>query len=63
MLLWDHLKSHAATRGEKLALVCGDTTLTYAQFAVAAENLAHAWLRQGLHPGRHRREESSRARG
>ena len=51
MLLWDQLKSHAATQGEKLAIVCGDTRLTYAQFAEQAENVARGWLRQGLRPG------------
>src|ERR1700694_812567 len=51
MLLWNQLKAHAATQPEKLALVCGDTSLTYAQFAARAENVAHAWLRQGFRPG------------
>ena len=51
MLLWNRLKAHAATQGEKLALVCGDTRLTYAQFAAQAQNVADAWRRQGLSPG------------
>ena len=51
MLIWSHLKARAAAQPDKLALVCGDTTLTYAQFAAQAERVAHAWLRQGLQPG------------
>ncbi len=51
MLVWNQLKKHAATQGDKLAVVCGDTKLTYAKFAAQAENVAHAWLRQGLRPG------------
>src|SRR6266699_4256938 len=51
MLLWNQLKSHAATRANKRAVVCEDTVLTYAQFAEQVENVAHAWLRQGLRPG------------
>src|SRR5712691_9610149 len=47
MLLWNRLKAHAATQGEKLALACEDTSLTYAQLAGRAEHVAHAWLRQG----------------
>jgi len=51
MLLWTRLKSRAAAHPEKLAVICGDTRLTYAQFVDQAEHLAHAWLRQGLRPG------------
>lgn len=51
MLLWNQLKAHAANQGEKLALVCGDNRLTYAQFTAQAERLARAWLRQGFRPG------------
>ncbi len=51
MLIWNRLKAHAVSQGEKLAKVCGDTRLTYAQFAAKAEALAHSWLQQGLQPG------------
>ncbi len=51
MLIWNQLKTQAAAQPDKTALVCGDTTLTYAQFADQAERTAHAWLRQGLEPG------------
>src|SRR5450631_184666 len=51
MLLWNQLKSHAVTQGDKRALVCEDTVLTYAKFAARAEHVALAWLRQGLRPG------------
>ena len=33
MLIWNQLKAQAAAQPEKRALICGDTTLTYAQFA------------------------------
>ena len=51
MLIWDRLTAHAHTQGEKLAVACGDTRLTYAQFAARAEVLADSWLQQGLRPG------------
>ena len=51
MLIWNRLKEHAASQGEKAAVACGDTQLTYAQFAANAENVARAWLRKGLQPG------------
>ncbi len=51
MLIWDRLKAHAASQGEKLAVGCGDTRLTYAQFAAKAEALAQSWLLAGLQPG------------
>jgi long-chain acyl-CoA synthetase len=51
MLLWNQLKSHAAAQGNKRALVCEDTALTYADFAARAEYVAQAWLRRGLQPG------------
>jgi|KBSMisStandDraft_5_1062788.scaffolds.fasta_scaffold18334_5 long-chain acyl-CoA synthetase len=51
MLIWNRLREHAASQGEKLAVVCGDTRLTYAQFVAKAEALAHSWLQQGLQPG------------
>jgi non-ribosomal peptide synthetase component E (peptide arylation enzyme) len=51
MLLWNRLKAHATTRGDKLALACGETRLTYGQFAAQAESVARAWLQQGLRPG------------
>ncbi|MBZ5635364.1 MAG: AMP-binding protein [Acidobacteriia bacterium] len=51
MLIWNQLKAQAAAQPEKRALICGDTTLTYAQFAAQVEIVAQAWLRQGLQPG------------
>ena len=51
MLIWNRLKEHAASQGDKVAVVCGDTRLTYAQFAANVENLARAWLLKGLQPG------------
>src|SRR5579862_8892194 len=51
MLIWNRPKEHAASQGEKAAVACGDTQLTYAQFAANAENVARAWLRKGLQPG------------
>jgi long-chain acyl-CoA synthetase len=51
MLIWNQLKTRAAAQPEKRALICGDTTLTYAQFATQVESVAHAWLRKGLKPG------------
>lgn len=51
MLIWNRLKVHAAAQGEKVALACGDTRFTYAQFAARAENVARAWLLKGLRPG------------
>ena len=51
MLIWNQLKARAAATPDKPALICGDSILTYAQFAAQAENVAHAWLRKGLKPG------------
>jgi long-chain acyl-CoA synthetase len=51
MLIWNQLKARAAAQPDKRALVCGDLTLTYAQFVAEVENVACAWLRQGLSPG------------
>src|ERR1700675_2110786 len=51
MLIWNRLKEHAASQGEKVAVVCGDTRLTYAQFAAQVESVARAWLLKGLKPG------------
>ncbi len=51
MLIWNQLKARAAAQPEKLALVCGDTALTYAQFAAQVENVARAWMQKGLKPG------------
>src|SRR5450631_4310177 len=51
MLLWNQLKAQAAAQPDKRALICGDVTLTYAQFAAQVENVSHAWLRKGLKPG------------
>src|SRR5882757_2437794 len=51
MLVWNRMKAQAATQGDKRALVCGDVSLSYAQFAAQAEDVAHHWLRQGLQPG------------
>ena len=51
MVIWNRLKAHAASRGEKLALVCGDTGLTYAQLVAKAQKVARAWLLEGLRPG------------
>jgi hypothetical protein len=33
MLIWNQLKIRAAAEPNKSALICGDTVLTYAQFA------------------------------
>jgi long-chain acyl-CoA synthetase len=43
--------TRASAQPQKLALICGDTALTYAQFAAQVENVAHSWLRKGLKPG------------
>jgi len=51
MLIWNQLKAQAAAQPDKRALVCGDLTFTYAQFVAQVENVACAWLRQGLSPG------------
>ena len=51
MLLWKQLESRAAAQPEKLALLCGDTALTYAQFATQVENVARGWMQKGLKPG------------
>jgi long-chain acyl-CoA synthetase len=51
MLIWNRLKAQAASQGEKLAVVCGDTRLTYSQFVTQVENVALTWLQQGLRPG------------
>jgi long-chain acyl-CoA synthetase len=51
MLIWNQLKIRAAAEPNKSALICGDTVLTYAQFAAQAERVAHAWLRKGLQRG------------
>src|SRR5579862_7671197 len=51
MMVWNRLKEHAASHGDKLAIACGDTRLTYAQFVARAESLAGAWLQKGLQPG------------
>lgn len=51
MLIWNRLKEHAALRGEKLAVACGDTKLTYSQFVAKSEDVARAWVQQGLRPG------------
>jgi acyl-CoA synthetase (AMP-forming)/AMP-acid ligase II len=51
MLIWNQLKLRAAGQPEKLALICGDTTLTYAQFAAQVDNVARAWMQRGLEPG------------
>jgi len=51
MLIWNQLKARAAAQPEKPALICGDTMLTYAQFAAQVENVAHGWLGKGLKPG------------
>src|SRR3984885_10597016 len=51
MLIWNQLKTRADAQPEKRALVCGDTVLTYAQFAAQVENVADTWLREGLQPG------------
>jgi len=51
MLIWNRLKRHAASQGEKQALVCGDARFTYAQLVAKAEDLARAWLQSGLRPG------------
>jgi len=45
------MQALAAGQPEKPAVVCGDTILTYAQFAARAERVACGWLRQGLQPG------------
>src|SRR5580704_496128 len=51
MLIWNRLKRHAASQGEKPALVCGHARFTYAQLVAKAEDLARAWLQSGLRPG------------
>src|ERR1700704_533367 len=51
MLVWNQIRMRAAVHPDKLALACGDSRLTYIQFVKHAENLAHAWLGQGLRPG------------
>jgi long-chain acyl-CoA synthetase len=51
MMIWDRLKAHAASQAQKPALVCGDTSLTCAQFVAGAERLAMEWLSRGLLPG------------
>src|ERR1700736_4653572 len=51
MLIWNRLKTRAAAEPNKRALICGDTSLTYAQFAAQVENVARAWMHQGLRPG------------
>ena len=51
MLIWNRLKAQAASHGEKPAVVCGDTRLTYAQFVAQVENVSRAWLQQGLRAG------------
>ena len=51
MLIWNQLMTRASAQPQKLALICGDTALTYAQFAAQVENVAHSWLRKGLKPG------------
>jgi long-chain acyl-CoA synthetase len=51
MLLWNQLKAHAATHPDKTALVCGETRLTYREFAERAESVAREWLNKGLRPG------------
>jgi non-ribosomal peptide synthetase component E (peptide arylation enzyme) len=48
MLIWNNLKEHAASRGDKLALACGDASLSRAEFMARAENLAHTWLGRGI---------------
>jgi len=51
MLIWNQLKTRAAAQPDKRALVCGDTTLTYVQFAAQVENVARALMQKGLKPG------------
>jgi long-chain acyl-CoA synthetase len=51
MLVWNRLKARAAAQPHKTMVICGDRRLTCAQFIEQAENLAQAWLGQGLHPG------------
>ena len=51
MLIWKRMKAYASSDGEKIALVCGDTELTYAQFVAKVENVARSWSLQGLQPG------------
>jgi len=51
MLIWNQLKTRAAAQPQKLALVCGDTALTYAQFAAQVGNVAGSWMQKGLKPG------------
>jgi hypothetical protein len=51
MLLWKQMKAQAATQGEYLALLCGDTGFTYVRSAKQAEDLSLAWPREGLGPG------------
>ena len=51
MLIWNQLKIQAAAQPDKRALICGNTTRTYAQFAAKVEHVAQAWLGKGLQPG------------
>jgi long-chain acyl-CoA synthetase len=51
MLIWNRVKAHARAHGNKPALICGDTKVTYAQFLANAERVANAWLLRGLRPG------------
>lgn len=51
MILWNQLKAHGSRHGEKPAVICRDTRLTYAEFLQQAQRLAQSWLAQGLRPG------------
>src|SRR5579863_10532497 len=51
MLLWNQLKANAALQGNKAAIVCEDSRLTYPEFRESSELLARSWLARGLRPG------------
>src|SRR5580704_13705781 len=51
MLIWKQFEAHAAAAPGKVAIFCGDTRITYGQFAADAEALARKWRAQGLEPG------------
>jgi len=51
MLMWKQLQRHAAAQGNKPALFCENTRLSYKEFAERAELLARVWLSQGMRPG------------
>ena len=51
MLIWNQFCSPRQPRAREGSDLCGDTRITYGQFAEDAEALARKWLVQGLEPG------------